>query len=236
MSDALADRRVVLLHGLARSSRSMSPLRRALLAHGAQVLNLGYRSRHADISTLASEVGERIAAWEPHHRIDVVTHSLGGLVVRAAVAQGILPVRRVRRVVMLAPPNGGSELADRLPAVPLLGAMYARVTGPAGRQLGTGLGSFAAQLPPVEFDVGIIAGTWSWNPIFSRLLGGPNDGKVRVERTKVAGMRDFITISQWHPLMMMDRRVIKETLHFLETGRFQQERLQDGAVAPDEHE
>ena len=198
----------------------MTPIERALLRQGASVLNLGYRSRHADIATLAAEVGAVLAASDPSGPSRFVTHSLGGLLLRAAVAQGVLPADRIGRVVMLGPPNGGSELADRLPAIPLVGRIFTRITGPAGGQLGTGPSGAAAGLPPVPFPVGIIAGTRSWNPLFSYILGGINDGKVRVDRTRVAGMHDFITVPQWHPLLMHDARVIAQTLAFLDTGRF----------------
>ena len=121
---------------------------------------------------------------------------------------------------MLGTPNGGSELSDRLPKLPILGPIYTRLTGPVGRALGTGEGGLAAQLPPVAFEAGIVAGTRSWNPFFSRLIGGENDGKVRVDRARVDGMRDFLTVPQWHPILMLDPRIIRQLIAFLESGSF----------------
>jgi triacylglycerol lipase len=198
----------------------MAVLAWSLRARGAEVRSVGYRSREADVATLAREVAGEIVHWAAADRVSAVTHSMGGLLLRVAVAEGFLGVGQLGRVVMLGPPNRGSELADRLPEIPIVGPVYERTIGPAGRELGTRPGSLASQLPPVPFEVGVIAGTRSWNPFFSHLLGGPSDGKVRVDRTPVAGMRDFVTVPQWHPFLMLDPRVIRQTISFLATGSF----------------
>ena len=202
----------------------MRTMARALEARGYETLNLGYPSRRASIERLAEEISARINAWNAGARLDFVTHSLGGIVLRAAVARGLLPLARIDRVVMLGPPNGGSELVDAFAAIPVLSAVYRRLTGPAGAQLGVGPAGIASRLPPVEFIVGVIAGNRSFNPLFSALLGAPNDGKVRVDRTQVRGMTDFLVVPHWHPLLMTAPIVIEQTLHFLETGVFQHTR------------
>lgn len=203
----------------------MRPIERCLLRHGYAVLNLGYPSRSADVRGLADRIARAIDAWGQEGPLDFVTHSLGGILLRQAVASGALAADRVRRAVMLGPPNTGSELADRLRAMPVIGATYRRFTGPAGAQLGTGDESAPARLPPVTFQTGIIAGTRSYNPFFSALLGAPNDGKVRVERTHVEGMQDFIALPYWHPLLMVPPTVHRQILHFLAAGQFQHEPL-----------
>ena len=209
-----------MLHGLGRTARSMRPVERALAKRGYLVLNLGYPSRSARIGLLASRVAQQIADWEVDRPLDFVTHSLGGILLRAAVADGLLPLARVRRVVMLGPPNGGSELADVLPGMPVVGPLYRRFTGPAGLELGTMTHAIPPQLPAVAFELGVIAGNRSVNPFFSALLGAPNDGKVRVDRARVEGMRDFIVVPSWHPLLMASRAVTEQILHFLERGEF----------------
>jgi hypothetical protein len=198
----------------------MRPIERLLSARGYRVLNLGYASRSASIPELARRVASEIAQWAPTEPLDFVTHSLGGILIRQAVAAGHLPAERTRRVVMLGPPNAGSELADQLPRWPVVGPVYRRLTGPAGVQLGTGSSSVPATLPPVPFETGVIAGTRSYNPIFSAVLGGRSDGKVRVERTHVAGMRDFVEVPYWHPLLMVHSSVHTLVVRFLETGCF----------------
>ncbi|HKW46269.1 MAG TPA: alpha/beta fold hydrolase [Gemmatimonadaceae bacterium] len=212
-------KRVVLLHGLGRSARSMHSVERALAERGYRVLNVGYRSRTADIDTLAVDVAGRARAWANGDRTDFVTHSLGGILLRVAVAREYVSLPQVGRVVMLGPPNGGSELADVLPQIPLFGWIYRRFTGPAGLQLGTRNG-VPRRLPPVSFDLGVIAGSRSYNPLFSAILSGANDGKVRVESARVQGMRDFLVVPHWHPLLMVAPAVVAQIVHYLETGSF----------------
>jgi triacylglycerol lipase len=213
-------RHAILLHGLGRSPRSMRLIERALRAHGYDVHNFGYASRSNGIGALASEVARDIAECAPNAAIDFVTHSLGGILLRVAIAEGLVLASRVRRAVMLAPPSTGSELADVLPGVPVIGRLYTLATGPAGLELGTAPDGLAAQLPDVDFDAGIIAGTRSYNPIFSAILGAPNDGKVRVDRARAAGIRDFLEVPYWHPTLMAAGPVIAQVIYYLDNGRF----------------
>jgi pimeloyl-ACP methyl ester carboxylesterase len=198
----------------------MRRLERALARRGYAVLNFGYPSRTGCIDCLAEDVARGIAAWHPERRLDFVAHSLGGILVRVAAAHGWLPADRIGRVVMLGTPNGGSELADILPALPALRPVYTALTGPAGLELGTQSSAVPARLPTVEFELGVIAGNRSINPIFSTLLGGPNDGMVRVDCTRAPGMRDFLVVPHSHPMLLLRRRVAEQTIHFLEHGGF----------------
>jgi hypothetical protein len=148
-------------------------------------------------------------------RIHFVTHSLGGILVREYLATHSLPA--LGRVVMLGPPNQGSEIVDRLGSWRL----FAVINGPAGRQLGTGAHSVPNRLGPVTYPVGVIAGHHSINWINSWLIPGPDDGKVSVARTVVAGMTDHLVLPCSHPFLMRDRTAIRQTIHFLGHGRFQ---------------
>lgn len=198
----------------------MRRLERALARRGHIALNLGYPSGSADIHGLAEAVARVVAEWHPERRLDFVAHSLGGILLRVAAEKDWIPHHRIGRVVMLGPPNGGSELADILPTLPGLRPVYATLTGPAGLELGTTSSALPPRLPAVEFELGVIAGNRSVNPIFSVLLGGPNDGMVRVDRTRAAGMRDFLVVPHSHPMLLLRRRVAEQTIHFLEHGGF----------------
>lgn len=208
---------VILLHGLGRTRRSMQPMAEALRAAGYVVHNVDYPSRTAPIAELAElAVAPEVVACEAAGatRIHFVTHSLGGILVRQYFA--VHPAAITGRVVMLGPPNQGSEVADRLGGWRL----FALFNGPAGRQLGTGAGSVPNLLGPVTFPAGVIAGRRSLNWINSRLIPGPDDGKVSVARTRVAGMADHLVIRCSHPFLMRDRTAIRQTLIFLAQGRF----------------
>jgi triacylglycerol esterase/lipase EstA (alpha/beta hydrolase family) len=216
---ALLGSTVVLLHGLGRGPASMRPIERALRREGVDVLNLSYPSRRAPIVRHAELAARAIEKRAPGGRVHVVTHSMGGIVLRVAVANGRLPLERVGRVVMLAPPNRGSALMDRLRSHPVLGGVYRRMTGPAGADIAVSA-EMTATLQPVPFELGVIAGDRYVNPYLTRLIEQPNDGKVSVAETMVDGMRDHIVVPHSHTFLMRAPRVIAQVIHFLECGRF----------------
>lgn len=208
---------VILLHGLARTSKSMLPLSEYLQAHQYLVVNVDYPSREFPIATLTEKAIPPALAQCRQHSISAihfVTHSLGGILVRQYLSQHNIP--ELQRVVMLAPPNKGSEVVDKLKKLPPFGWL----NGPAGQELGTEPTSLPNSLGPVDFDVGVIAGTTSINLVLSLYLPNPDDGKVSVENTKVEGMSDFISLPVSHPYIMKDETVMLQTVHFLQHGQF----------------
>ncbi|MEL6770745.1 MAG: alpha/beta fold hydrolase [Bacteroidota bacterium] len=218
-SDGTADC-VLLLHGLGRTAASMTPVADALRAEGYHVVNAGYPSTEHSIDTLAARYvapalrgGCRPAAY-PARQIHVVTHSMGGILMRALAAQDGLP-DNLGRVVMLAPPNQGSEVAEALKDWWL----FQRTNGPAGVALGT-TDSVPLALGPVPFETGVIAGTRSLDPWFALLFDGPHDGKVAVARAQVEGMVDFRTVAASHTFIMRHPDVLPDVLFFLEQGQF----------------
>ncbi len=214
---------VVLLHGLARSSHSMMRLESSLRADGYRVLNLDYASTRNSISTLATQtLGPVFAQPSPHAhdsspKVHIVTHSLGGILVRQFLHDHGVPAN-LGRIVMLAPPNQGSELADKLSSWWL----YRRINGPAGLELGTDPASTPQRLGPLppRIEVGVIAGSRSFNPLFSALIPGADDGKVSVARTHVSGETAHLTLPSSHTWLMWRKNVVQQIRAFLREGRF----------------
>lgn len=206
---------VILLHGLARTASSMEKMAEAFEERGFSVTNVDYPSREHPVEELAPMAVEAGLAECPEEgRVHFVTHSLGGILVRYYLEHHEL--ERLGRVVMLAPPNRGSQVVDDFREVP----GFELINGPAGLQLGTDEGSVPSSLGPVDYEVGVIAGTETFNPILSQSLPNPDDGKVSVESTKVEGMSDFLVVSHSHPFIMLAEGVIEQAISFVETGRF----------------
>lgn len=209
---------VVLLHGLARTSTSMNKMEQALKDDGYLTANIDYPSRHHEIAELATEAVseglQRCREQDDVEKIHFVTHSLGGILLRQYLSTET--IEELGRVVMLGPPNQGSGAVDDLDGVP----GFDWINGPAGRQLGQGESSVPVALGPVDFELGVIAGNRSIDPITSAVLQNPDDGRVSVEDTKVEGMDDFIVVEHSHAFMMRMRKPIELTKSFLRTGQF----------------
>lgn len=205
---------VVLLHGLARSDLSMTLLQEVLTRRGYAVVNPDYASTEVPIGEMAEATVPAAMAECPEGTVHFVTHSLGGILVRRAFLEGA--PERLGRVVMMGPPNQGSQLAESLDDWEVFGLMM----GPAGRQLGTGPASVPLSLPGVDYPVGVIAGNRTLNPVFSAMIDGPDDGKVGVEETELEGMAERIVLPVTHTFMMNNPVAIAETIRFLEQGSF----------------
>lgn len=208
---------VVLLHGLIRSSAAMKRLEWAFAEKGYRVINVNYPSTKLDIQdtaaiTLDQVLREQIT--DPTVKVHFITHSLGGIILREYLAYHAFP--NLGRVVMIAPPNHGSELVDKFKHWPF----FRFFTGPAGQQLGTDPDSVPQRLGPAHFEVGVIAGDRTLNPIYSWFIPGRDDGKVSVASTQLEGMDDFLIVHSSHTYLPWRKRVVTASLHFIAEGKF----------------
>lgn len=208
---------VILLHGIARSSRSMRSIANTLTKLNYLVVNIDYPSRTNHVDVLSEGVYQQLLSIPDmeNKTIHFVTHSMGALILRALLANYSL--LNVQRVVMLGPPNQGSEVADWVQRFYPIKAFY----GPALTDL-TIARALSHPFPvlPKHCQVGIIAGNVNIDPICHFLLPAPHDGKVTVRSTQIAGMTDHIELPTTHSFMMFNKQVIAEVTHFLTHGYF----------------
>ncbi len=207
---------VILLHGIGLSAWSMRVAERALRDAGYRTLNLSYPGRRLGLADLAGHVEATSRRWVAslEGEVHFLTHSMGGLVTRVMLAAH--RPSRLGRVVMLGPPNGGSEIADLLARFRL----YHGVFGPAGGELTTiRSDTLVRLLGAVDYPVGVIAGSRALDPISWAILPKPNDGKVTVAHTKVEGMADHLVLPIDHTTMVRDPATLAAAVRFLRHGR-----------------
>lgn len=197
----------------------MKKMARLFEEAGYDVFNIDYPSTDFPVEELSAKyVAQGVSQCQEQEteRIHFVTHSMGGILVRHYLqSRGI---KEPGRVVMLGPPNRGSEVTDTLRE----SWFYKTVFGPAGQQLGTAADSLVNRLGPMGRPTGVIAGNEAalFDGWFSDIIPGEDDGKVAVERTKVEGMTDFLVVGYSHAFMMQKKEVMAQALHFLRHGTF----------------
>lgn len=210
---------IILLHGILRSKTDMLLLNNFFEKNGYDTLNILYPSREKSLEELTEFVQEKIQNCPQYHddetTIHFVTHSMGGLIARYYIATH--KPDNLGKVVMLGPPNTGSEFADWLSETEILAPAFKAIFGPAGQQLGT---KYKHIDDDITYPLGVIAGNLSVNPLAPWILNGEHDGIVPVERTKIKGMTDHIVIPATHSFMMFNVDVMEQALYFLKHNRF----------------
>ncbi len=189
---------------------------------------------------MLSCLAEVIDHLEGVEEINFVAHSMGNLVVRyylgseMAAQKGADKQQRAGRLVMLAPPNNGAELAKKFKDNPVFKLVFA--TG--GQQFTKDWEQLQQKLVTPSCPFGIIAGGSVDGDGRNPLLKGDDDMVVTVQETRLPGARDFVVVPAMHTFIMDDATVEQYTLRFLQHGYFISEQRRQpitGEEPPEEH-
>ena len=213
---------VVTLHGLIRSRDHMAGIGEFLEREGDMTwINVSYASTRRSIDEHAASLAKVIDNLEGIDQIHFVGHSLGNLVVRRYLGEATQPTpkwkldKRIKRFVMLGPPNNGTRLAELFKDNKLYGVLL----GPSGKQIAT-WSDVEKRLGTGKCEFGIIAGSLSGPFTNNPLINGDDDLIVGVEETKLAGASDFLSLPVFHGQLTNDKDVHKATQKFLQRGYF----------------
>ncbi len=206
---------VIVLHGIARSSSHMEPIEEHLEKEGYDVINIDYPSTDFDLEQLVEilnyDLRSKLMEDKPVH---FVGYSMGGILTRAYLDK--YTPKNLGYVVQLASPNNGSEVADFVRN----NYLYQEIYGPAGQELTTNNKETLKLLGKVDYELGVVAGNSTIDPISSFIIDGDDDGKVSIESTKLEGMKDHIIVSASHTFFPSNESVHKQVSHFLKYGKF----------------
>ncbi|WP_036043978.1 alpha/beta hydrolase [Leptospira alstonii] len=208
---------VILIHGFLRSSDQLKNMGDYLADHNLSVYYANYPSRSNNIQEVSQHYILPIVqnnCASKFDKIHFVTHSAGGIVIRHFLKEN--RIEKLGRVVMLAPPNKGSEVADFLSRFDFFNALL----GPILIQLKTDDSSFVNNVGTPNFEFGIIMGDSSNDPISSIIISGEDDGKVSIESSKLNTMKEFLLVNRTHTFIMDGPEVQKATLQFIKNGTF----------------
>lgn len=212
----MSGKAVILVHGIIRSSKSFGKMRSRFQQEGYHAFCFDYPSTRVTIAESAEFLHRVIESMDGIDEINFVVHSMGGLVVRAYLAEH--HDERIRRMVMVGVPNLGAAMADRVQGI----ALYKAIFGPAGRQLVRDPGGFIAKLPTPDFEFAIIAGARGSENGYNFLIPGDDDGTVGVDSTRLPGAADFIAVRGIHSFLPGHHSVIDHSLRFVKEGRLRE--------------
>lgn len=204
---------VVLLHGMGRSRVCFDRLTKQLREDGYEAIAVGYPSTRLPIRDHGAQIARVLDRSGGIDKLSFVTHSMGGLVAREALALKGKWRKRIQlgRLVMLGPPNQGAYLADRLEKL----FPYRLIAGKGGRDL---VSKKVRKMPIPKMSFAIIAGGRGDGKGYNPWIKGDDDGIVAVASTKLKGAADFLRVRELHTLMMRNDEVVTATRRFLRTG------------------
>lgn len=214
---ASATQKVWLLHGIAGSKIEMTRLDFALGQEGFDAQIYAYPSLQVDVDSVSKMLIRQVLS-DRHDTVSFVTHSMGALVVRS-MYKHLKKVKRfpfIYRIVMIAPPNKGSDVADFFVQFPLI----LKIAGPNVKNLTTDPKVGAAKYPVPDAEIGLIAGGTGVGKGYNILLDKDNDGLVKADQTVLGVEKDIVFVKDTHVGLLFNKEVVDQTILFLREGKF----------------
>ncbi len=213
------ERAVVIVHGLKWLHVFFRTLEKRLETEGYHHVFLRYSPRVDGVQGATEKLVQEVNELEGHE-VNFITHSMGGLILRAFGAMNHKNIT-FGRAVMIAPPNRGALMMKKLRSFAPSNAWCSIAFGKAARDLMPGDEGLADRLPPPPCEYGIIAGGTSSNSGYTPFLPGDNDGTVTVETTQLDGANDYMLLPHLHTPLLWSNDVIDAVLRFLDNGTFE---------------
>ena len=205
---------VFVLHGLAGGGLTISPLANRIEDAGFETQIIDYKTLGTSPDEIMTEVSKKFedAMPDTNTTVHFVGYSLGSIVIRAYLDRN--KIENLGRVVLIAPPNKGSPIADFCKDTWVIDLF-----GETINFLGTDSSSFPNSIGDPYYPVGIIAGigTSSFNNFY---LPGLDDGIVPLESTKLNSTTDLIEVNESHVWMKFKKTIAKQTIEFLNNEKF----------------
>jgi uncharacterized alpha/beta hydrolase family protein len=212
-----ANQKVYLIHGYGGLGIEMEKIHKAIEKKGFISEIFTYLSLADDVDSVGKKLFKKIRE-EGFDTVNFVTHSMGALVVRSMYNQidSLTKFPFIYRIVMIAPPNNGSPVADFFVQF----SFIKFIVGPNINNLTTNPISGAGKYPIPTCEVGLIAGSYSGKKGVNVFINDDNDGVLIPQNTKMGVEKDMVFVKSWHVGLLFNTKVIRLLISFLETGKF----------------
>ncbi|KLN62511.1 hypothetical protein WH96_03225 [Kiloniella spongiae] len=216
---------LVMVHGITRSGDTFQKMKRAFADESYEVAAITYPSTRAYIHEHADQLARILSHRNDIKAVSFITHSLGGLVVRQLLANLTSWKARVNieRLLMIAPPNQGSAIAEWVKQL----ALYKLIYGKSGQEL---VPEFAQKIPMPECETGIIAGGKSDGEGYNPLLPGDDDGVVSVSEARMLGCDQVLVLPGLHSSLCDRNTVVAAALRYFRTGELIDQNIENGVL------
>lgn len=214
---AYASYKVYLVHGYGGLGIELKEIQKVIEKDGFVSEIYTYPSLLKDVDSVGHKLFYKIQK-ENFDTVSFVTHSLGSLVVRSIYEHldSLTSFPFIHRIVMIAPPNNGSPVADFFAQFPFI----KHIIGPNINNITTNPLTGAGKYPIPTCEVGLIAGSYGRKRGFNIFVKGDNDGVLLPEQTKMGIEKDVAFVKSWHVGLLYNKTVKKYVTSFLINGNF----------------